>query len=75
MIGEASGESVDEAGAEVHLTHQEDATIGTDVASLEIGLHFAATEVLKSEGLLDTVCHAAVGILCVRYCLNTNTLH
>ena len=75
VVSEAGGELVDHAGAPVDLTQEKDAAIGADIAALEIGLDFAATKVLKSEGLLDTVRHAAVGILCVRYCLNASTLH
>lgn len=75
MVGEAIGELIDQTGAQIDLPQEEDAAVGTDVATLEIDLNFAATEVLKSEGLLDTVRHAAAGVLCVRYYSNTNTLH
>jgi hypothetical protein len=60
VVGEAGGELVDESGAPIDLPQEEHPAVGTDVAALEIGLHFAAAEVLKSEGLLDTVRHAAV---------------
>ena len=60
-VGEAGGELIDHARAAVHLAEQEHAAVGAGVAALEIGHHFALAEALKSEGLLVTLCHAAVG--------------
>jgi len=40
VVGEAGGKLVDESGAQIDLPQQEHPTVGTDVAPLEIGLHF-----------------------------------
>ncbi len=50
MVGETFSELVDQTGAQIDLPQEEDAAVGTDVATLDIGINFAATEVLKSDG-------------------------
>jgi hypothetical protein len=73
-VGEAAGQLADETGARLGLAKEEHAAASAVAVALEISLDFEAAEVLKSEGLLDTVRVAAVGILCADRRFNANAL-
>jgi len=60
VVCEAGREPLDQAGASIDLAREEHGAVGAEVATFEIGPHFAVAEALKIEGLLDTLCHAAV---------------
>jgi hypothetical protein len=66
---------LDHPGSQVHFAKEEDSTVGAKIAALEIRDDFTTPEVLKSEGLLDTLCHAAGGFWLFCISLSTNTLH
>ena len=74
-VGEASRKLPDHPATAIHFAKQENSTISAQVATPEIGLHFTIAKVLKSEGLLYTLCHAAGGIWLFGISLSTNTLH
>jgi hypothetical protein len=74
-VAEARRELLDHPGFPVHFAKEEHSTISAELAAPEIRHHFTTPEVLKSEGLLNTFCHAAGVFWLFRIRLSTITLH
>jgi hypothetical protein len=59
----------------VRLAEKKNSTIAGEITTFKIGNHLSRFQSLKCEGLLSTLCHAAVDGLLFGIELNTNTLH
>jgi hypothetical protein len=60
-VGKAAGELFAEAQMAVHLARQQRTAVAGEMTTAEIRLHTARSKGLKSEGVLDTVCHRPFG--------------
>jgi hypothetical protein len=55
-IGEALGKQTTDTQPGIDLAQEKDSTIGTDIATLEVGNDFAGTQVLEKHGFGKTGC-------------------
>jgi hypothetical protein len=67
LIVEADGQGAGEAEAMVGLAQQQRAAVGGERAAGEIGHDLAATQVLKEQRLVVTVCQRRSGVVHVRW--------